>query len=729
MTTDPTSRKTSGGRKPRQNKWASPLARQAHSNARRKLAREAAAREDAALNKARSEINMAERRLATVEINRRRNSLVSGLTPRLRAVMQSWGLNLITSIQPGSSVGGWTDFERISVTCDSRFVSTTKDPNRSVVPKVEELSAVTVEELRQMAAETRGIFFHEVGHNLFTVPLPTLLTLAWQAGYVYVAAMAPGGTTFLPEGMPTHEEWTAQYGDEEPLWVIDGGVQRAWNVAEDQAMEELLVNESPHLASYLTVLVLRQLLTGPGTATSWPLVAGRSYLPEDARRIARQAWAGSTDPQDIAEVIARYAASSDPVEMMAAVIDLRDLLAADRVNPKGGDNHGHLKPGKAGDSGERLKRRSQAQDAKSGSDPVPGGQGDEPSAGDGEDPTVSVPGTGPAADGEDGAETDQEAAGGEAADGEGEGDASPAPGHGTGRPSPSSRPGTESDPDGQTPDTLREVLQDALDDLADDETVTEDVRSINSAYETDEGALPFYSDDGPLQNESLVAEARSIVDDIIKAFQVANSDNAPQWLSGERQGVLEAVRYRTRQPGDMEFFRRFSETGERGHDIAVSVFLDVSGSMENAVQPLSAAAWACKVACQALEVPCDVTLFDTSAWKLWGPEDVADEVPAIRTHGGTDPTAAFSAVLHTERPEKHHIVLVMTDGIWNDVSALKNYRRANTYLMAFNYSTYYGTEASPDQDAVVTLGCDEAYDIGNLMALPRALESMLTSLV
>ena len=91
-------------------------------------------------------------------------------------------------------------------------------------------------------------------------------------------------------------------------------------------------------------------------------------------------------------------------------------------------------------------------------------------------------------------------------------------------------------------------------------------------------------------------------------MESARAEHAPSWQTGQRVGVLDVMRYKTRQPGDMEFFRNIAEGGDlRLPNLAVSVLLDGSGSMSSYVTALGKAAYAIKSACDACEVPCTVT--------------------------------------------------------------------------------------------------------------------------
>jgi hypothetical protein len=169
-----------------------------------------------------------------VEKNKRINMVGNGLTPRLRAVMQSWGLNLATNISAASDVSAWTDFSVITVNYDRRLTQNQRDFRATDLP------VISVEDLRQIAAETRGLFYHELGHNLFTVPLVDLLTLAWEQGYVVTTPHDTEVPLVRLRNEPTPvNSRHLSHADriEYPNWDITGDFQRAWNILEDQRME------------------------------------------------------------------------------------------------------------------------------------------------------------------------------------------------------------------------------------------------------------------------------------------------------------------------------------------------------------------------------------------------------------------------------------------------------------------------------------------------------------
>jgi len=705
--TNPSNTSIPKTRKPRQKKWASEIARQQHSNARRALAREAANREVERIVRGKQDLDRAAYRQTRQEVNKRSNMIANGLTPRLSAVMNSWGISLPVSITPSSSVSGVTDFKSIRVTHDHRLTNRISRDEDSVV---------TIEELRQIAAETRGVFYHEVGHNLFTTPLQELLNIAEAEGYTFHEQQAKVGNT----------------GDNWKRWNVDPGFHKAWNVLEDQRMEMLLVEESPVIASMLTVLVIRNMLMGAGADTSWALVAGRHYLPSEVRDSSRAMWDKGfksdkrVPSKSIKAVVDRYMVADNAWTMMECIEDMRVMLESLSVG--GFDNHnemtkesGSTRPEDVQRGSERLKESGErAQEIASKQDDA-----------DGEDDS-DAGAEGQSGEGEQGEGSEQETDAGQSSSDV----QSSAPGSST---TAGDEAGDHSDDyqfdldshkaRREAMEKVNEALDEALDNLANDQTINDDVVAMNEAYNCDEGSLPKFGGCFPNTDEEDRSKALSMVEDIERAFSIATADCAPHWESQQRRGVLEPIRYRTRQPGDMEVFRSWAEDGEPGTDITVSLFLDVSGSMKYAGSALGAMAWAVKTACERISIDCEVTAFDHGAYSVWGTNESPSDIPFLNCTGGTCPKDAFTAMLWEERPKKHHIVMVMTDGEWSDMAAFVPYKHSNIHSMLFFYDGDASTKMVPSPRWAKRTSMDEAYEIGDLSDIPRALESMLIGLV
>ena len=704
-------------RKPRQKKWASEIARQQHSNARRSLARESANREAERIVRGKQDLDRAAYRQSRQEVNKRSNMIANGLTPRLTAVMNSWGLTLPVSILPSQSVSGMTDFKTIRVTHDYRL---TNRLNRSTGTAIDPSEVVvTVEELRQIAAETRGVFYHEVGHNLFTVPLQELLNVAQEAGYSFHSQQA----TLRQTG----ETWNR--------WDIDGGFHNAWNVLEDQRMEMLLVEESPVIASMLTVLVIRNMIAGAGADTSWALVAGRYYLPSEARDASRTLWdKGFKSDQRVSSstvkaVVDRYMVADTAWSMIECIEEMRVIL--ENLTVSNLDNHVQIGEGRVASNGPKDVSDNAEKIKQSGQRVQQIAEKQDEDADNGE-------AAGQSGEGEQGNDESDDAGSGEN-DAQGDSKESsstgqpPAPGSGS---SAGSGEDDQSDPfdlDAHRArrsaiEGLADSMDEALESLANNETINDDVVAMNEAYNCDEGSLPQFSGSFTNTNEEDRSKALSMVGDIERAFDIATADCAPHWEAQQRRGVLEPIRYRTRQPGDMEVFRSWSNDGEPGTDISVSLFVDISGSMKYAGSALGSMAWAVKTACERINIDCDVTAFDHGAYSVWGTNESPTDIPFFSARGGTCPKDAFTAMLWEERPKKHHIVMVMTDGEWSDMTAFVPFKHSNIHSMLFFYDGN-GSKTAPSPALARRTSMNEAYEIGDLAEIPAALESMLIGLI
>lgn len=712
METEPTT--PTPQRKKRRSNWNTEVARKRHAEQRRRLGRAAAERAEREHAEAIRLLATAKDRQLSAERIRRTNAVANGLSPRLIAVMKSWGITCNVSLTAGINPKAWTDHKRISVTYDQRLSMDEVIDSRSI---------------RALAAETRGLFYHEVGHNLYSTQLPRLVRMAWDAGYIF----APNTATVRCELAPEDVQGRAAFAGVNMTVDVSSAFHRVWNALEDQRMETALVEESPVIAGYLTVAVLR--LIAPGSS-AWTLMAGRRYLPDDVRDEARRSYdlllarSLGLSSDDVEALVREYCAATDAVTMIDCVTRLHAALGSIAIpvfdNHDQASNQAQREQAHASEddeervvsTGEANQRAQEKHDAE-----PPAAADEEPEAEEDE---------GPGSDDSSDAETEDDwdsssTGGGADEDGEGDwdsdddsqddGDESGYGGNGQG-----GGPGSER--------SHRDPVEKAMDALEDDDTLDDDVAAVNEAYNVDDGALPVYDDVQPLYDDDRVAEAHGIVDDITSAFQIATADCAPHWESGQRRGVLEPIRYRTRQPGDLEFFRQYADSGEPGTDIAVSLFLDISGSMDGFSAMLGSTAWAIKTACHRINVDCDVTVFDNRGYRVWGIEDVPEEPVSIGLAGATDPTEAFTGVLSNERSKRHHIVLVMTDGMWDDKHALKNFRHSNTYSAVFYLDQYCGAGSlTPNPEMALSLLTDEAYTISDLRDIPQALERMLVSMV
>ena len=187
--------------------------------------------------------------------------------------------------------------------------------------------------------------------------------------------------------------------------------------------------------------------------------------------------------------------------------------------------------------------------------------------------------------------------------------------------------------------------------------------------------------------------------------------------------MLNVLRYETRRPGNVEFFRSYVDDGQPGHDIAVSVLLDYSGSMWNVTKELAQVAFASKAACDRLGIPCTVVLWDTEARVLWDANEKAEVLPTIDAVGGTNPAMALNDLDNQQYGKAKHIVLVMTDDDWSGNSpTLTAYRAEDRVIVGLGYGGDKGIAES-----MARKGANFAYSIEDLAEIPKHLEQALVS--
>jgi hypothetical protein len=286
--------------------------------------------------------------------------------------------------------------------------------------------------------------------------------------------------------------------------------------------------------------------------------------------------------------------------------------------------------------------------------------------------------------------------------------------------------GTHADEPGKdefTQEDLEELLQEAEAERYEQHDLDADMDAFHDA--TDNGATDLDTyDSGIEQNPVLIAQAESLAQDIEDAFHAHTMDRAPAWVEQQRRGVLNVGRYATRARGDVEFFRQWTEDDMPGFDIAVSVLLDYSGSMSSHTTQLAQAGYACKMACQKLEIPCTVVLWDTEALTLWDANEQAEMMPTIVANGGTVPDMALADLDNQRCDRAKHLVLIMTDGQWqgrwsNNQGTLAWYKDDGRSIIGFGY----GNQGLAN--SLMGKGCDEAFAISDLLDIPRYLEEAL----
>lgn len=287
----------------------------------------------------------------------------------------------------------------------------------------------------------------------------------------------------------------------------------------------------------------------------------------------------------------------------------------------------------------------------------------------------------------------------------------------------------EDDDDELTDDDLEEALAEAEAERDEDEALDGDVHAFQDVLDTRVSDLTPYNTHASDDLEANAA-AHNLADELEQSFYASTMDKAPAWMEQQRRGVLNVLRYKTRQPGDAEVFKSWQEDDQPGFNISVSVLLDYSGSMGGYTSELAQAGYATKLACMKLGIPCTVVLWDTGAQVLWDANEEAEYLPVVQSAGGTDPSVAL-ADLPNQRYEKHqHIVFIMTDGEWqgnqSNSGYLAAYNEPGRLFIGCGFNSGSGSSEML-ADKLRRYGCTESYAIKNLMEIPALLEQTLVA--
>lgn len=678
----------------------SPDARRNLQRHRRDLQRRSA--NDAAnrLSNARRELEKGEFLESVVASATNENAFFTNILSMINAVKSSWNLNLPISLRGDhwqDEIVAYTDFEKIEINYPPKMIP------RSRVGGFDPL------QLRTSIADIKGIAYHEIGHNLFTTPFPVLVELAVEEGLV------------LPSDAPM------------------GALRDSWNVLEDQRMEAAIVRESPIMVDYLTTMVLNHIVLHSryGTTTQWLLLTGRRYIPRHVRIEMKKEFA-NTYGIDLerrgTEIVRSYMAATTASEMLSQVLKFHDYFkevglsvppTVDR-HPvhtyRNGDNDTHKEritvsasdpgedepdddasdPSPSADKSDQNDKSDKQEDK--GDQPSDKGDTDvQSSDGDGdegEDPGDSPPSTQGKAKGDQPGESDdtsRETANANQGDG-------------------ASREGGE-----DMRDYIKRMAEEANAKRLEDSSLDATVRDIYTAT-ADELALPKNRDTNPMWDDNMAGQALTLAQRLEESLHMYMAETAPIWQHRQTRGVIDPFAYRTKSGASQEY-RRLYDNGDMGNDMAVTVLLDVSGSMHGSDDALGACAYATKAACMALDIPCTITTFSHDSEILWTAQD-SPELLAIRCNGGTNPSGVLDALEFFSYDKATHLIVVMTDGMFDGTfKGFNPHKIGNRYFLGLGYGN------STIVEGLERAGVDEAHPITNLMDIPQVVSNFIATRV
>lgn len=647
-------------------------------NERQRASREAKRSWERQLNAARNDLARRIRQAGERQRSAPGEALVRSTSQLARAVAASWSVDVPFVIEFGPHLAAWTDFTQVTV--------------RVPQSAVESVQQHDIDAIADVVGLVRGALYHEVGHIRFSVPF---MDLCAAAGVDY----------FL---LPNSQR-----------------LQHTWNLLEDQRMENLVVDESPVIASYFGVMAIQAFFDKPD-AKNWLLLMRRPWVPVELRRTARRACINEYGIDKVSQserLLNDYFKAESATEAFAIITAFEALWNeplpfSSGSQPRGTRYRWDNRPQAEGEtkrildhwkeSGKKLDGKVEDEVTRESED-----DGDT----DGSDSDTGT--------GDINGPINVGPTGGAGQPGRGEGQAKTEPGEGEGQ-------GTKpTDGRGHATHGSGEKVQDAISENTESmidasSTKAEEIKakvrqqSLDIARQINADSvnpldLPPHPSTGLLAAEEY-AKALAVASEMEHSFNVAMADRAPSWHRREETGVLDALAYKTRERGDTDYWNRWDEGGSSSPDLAVSVVLDVSWSMDGHQHHLGSAAFAIKAACDAINVPCTVSTFADSAYLVWTADQPAEPM-SLGMAGGTDPTQAMDALQSQRAGKRSHLVVVVTDGEFGDFPGFRSWATTGMSILgvAFGYSEYL-------LESLERQGADECVLIGDLAKLPPLVE-------
>lgn len=491
------------------------------------------------------------------------------------------------------------------------------------------------EEMTEELYGLLGLLCHEMGHVVYTVPFEQLKKMY---------------------------EWECPLGGGFPM--MSNGMHEAWNILEDQRMEMAMINESPVMGSHIMTNVLQTLKQIPAenVHTIWPHLIGRTWLPNDVRWHFYESYVNTTgfgtygswevegddgtmrNVRDAvewasigADIVQEYMEASGPITMAHAVIkfskwynrhtgDLTDTSQAEVSTTRPSlDDRRAEEPMRPNENLEKMQKSAQPLDGEQDLTPTPA------------------------------AKNDPEA----------------------------------------TPQQKQTAIEKAIDDDEDLSKALQPGKSQRQEF-TQQACRSVGGDDtvaaaGSVQVMSTddVAEAKLLAAPLTEALRVRIGHAAPQWRQRQTTGILNPVQYRTRRPGDREYRRNYADNGNPGSDLAVTLLLDSSISMDGeGVRNCGIVGLAAGMACEEVGVRYEAISWNTDYGTIHAHDAELREVYP-RSEGGTEPSKALDYVWRADIPQQH-LVILMTDGEFSPTFNRKGFEQwvwdDNVHLIGLEYN-------------------------------------------
>lgn len=512
----------------------------------------------------------------------------------------------------------------------------------------------------------------------------------------------------------------------------------AWNLLEDGRIETLLIEKSPIIRNYLLPLLYEVVLSKDNNGWSnvvdgAPFLIVRSYLPKGIQRsVLRACQESRRDMSILAEmhtVSNEYQRASGWDDQIKHVIRFHELLiqwnAGNPPNPGGGQPspHGdHTQTEPSGDSPNEPTYRRVSKPSDSDWDtgeivsyqappdqdpPVQEPQNEDTSSEASDDPTTES---------NDGQPDTPQNGGDTQVDGDGQADAQS---DSNKQDSPTN--GVAGAGEGASTKTIleaRDAIEEAFNDSVTESVTSTELNEVISQYHKSLSRGIQKNTDVSVSdrivNPSMITMANNLTLGMINALETVVVTPDPSWKYNMDDGtILDLEAFVNRDIGDDSYWVDKDGTGERGHDLAVSLLLDCSGSMSYYLTELGIVAYAIRRACDHFDIPCTTVLFGSDSELLWD----CDEVPSLVTlpnMGGTCVGKALLDIPNHRNGKGRHLVVIFTDGAWGDVESVRPFFKEGEVSLVVGF----GVPLNELQQR----NADVAVNIAQLIDLPSEVE-------
>ena len=542
----------------------------------------------------------------------------------------------------------------------------------------------------------KGLVYHEGGHIMWTLPFPKLQEQAKPMAGTAARSVWPDQTVGRPGVSTAFGDIVLKYAPE-LFDDIDKGLRSnmyklhdAWNILEDQRMETAMCTTSPVMAKYFTNIVLNIVINDNNVKHVWPYIAGRTYLPKAIRQHIRdqaELHKYASIIPEMNDIIMRYRKSNDVFEMYECVLLFAECLQVWGVNtPTIGGVDGHTfdgdyyEPDTKGVTELPIVPNPDKNDLESPNGDNKSSSKEPPTSNEGEPTGALVPKE--LTDDEVSANKDKARDVPDDPQSETSGNGSSAP-----NPTPS--------------DVFKETLKNVNKELNASVTENELMSFVNEINEANSSSIKPDLSLSKMDTEQIKAtdEVTNGMRNVLEHLVVQNE---PNWVHYQDEGVLDPTAFAMRQNGDTDYWSGLNGVGANGHDLAVSLLIDTSGSMQGNTSDVSIAAIGIRKACDALGIPCTVTSFNDDVFMV-AKADEEIEYPCVRSTGGTSVLNAFRALADQRYNKKNHLAVVLTDGEWFDVEDMRPWGDPGRYFLLVGFNMPVTTLLNKGANQVVVV--------------------------